>query len=118
MGTKRSVLPILFLALTLLVLLSSSSVATASLDLAGGLAQPGYEVRLPDTDDATIDYSAITEVIGNYFACYYRSLENLSVVPELGHYVADTDDTHLSSERCNTGSTGANSVTPASPLRE
>jgi hypothetical protein len=89
MVTKGSVRVIVVLALALIAFFSSSAVASSGLD------QAGYEVRLPDTNDATIDYSAITHAIGNYFACYYRSLGNLTVASELGNYVADTEDTHL-----------------------
>lgn len=87
--TKALLFVSLMLALSLLVLFGSTALAS---DRAG---QAQYEVELPDTTSISIDYSAITTVIANYFSYYYRSIEQLAVAPELAAYVADTDDTHL-----------------------
>jgi hypothetical protein len=89
MNIKRMLLASAVLALALLVVLTSSVFASTP------VSQAAYEVKLPATSDGTIDYSGITNVVANYFTCYYLSLEKLSVAPELGNYVADTDETHL-----------------------
>lgn len=89
MNTRRTVAAIAVLAMALLPFLGSSAVGYS------GSTQTEYDVNLPVTADSTIDYTETVRVIAGYFSSYYQSLEKLTVVPELGHYVVDTDDTHL-----------------------
>lgn len=89
MHTKRLLLAPIVLALLLFGLLSSAVLASDD------ASQAQYEVKLPATTDSALDYSAITTVIAGYFTCYYQSLEQLAVAPDLTTYIADTDETHL-----------------------
>lgn len=90
-AVRRKLLVLVPVVFALLALgLCSPAAATSD-----GAGQAQCEVTLPDTTDSALDYPAITTVIADYFTCYYRSLEQLAVEPDLSSYIADTEETHL-----------------------